>query len=301
MKPSMVGGQAVIEGVMMKSKDNMAIAVRLPDGSITLHKEKVFSVTENYPILKLPFLRGVIVLFESLILGIRALTFSAQFYEEEASESSFDRFLKRIFGDKLDNILIYFSLFMALLLAVLLFFILPTFVTSFAKSISKNAVFLNFVEGVIRIAIFFLYVLLISKLEDIERVFQYHGAEHKTIHCYEKGEELTVENCKKYSTLHPRCGTSFILIVMVLSILLFSLFKWPDLYVRIVTRVLLLPVIAGVSYELLRWCGRSENIFTKVISAPGLFLQKLTTREPDDMQLEVAICSLKGVLEDESV
>lgn len=298
VRPTSIGGQAVIEGVMMKGPEDVAIAIRKGPDDIMVHKEPVKHITKRYPIFKLPVVRGMFALIDTMVLGVRALTFSAEQveFEEEDKPSRFDQFMEKIFKDKAENVAIYFSVFLSLVLAVLLFIILPTFLIRFAKSSTGNPVMLNFIEGLLRIGIFLIYLVLISRMKDIQRVFQYHGAEHKTIHCYEHGEELTVENAVKYTTLHPRCGTSFLLIVLVVSILVFSFFGWPNLLVRIVWRILLMPLVAGISYEIIKWAGRNEGIISKIVRAPGLYLQKLTTREPDGDQLQVAIEALKGVL-----
>jgi len=293
-----IGGQAVIEGVMMKGPDDVAIAIRKGPGEIMVHKEPVKDITKRYSFFKLPVLRGMFTLIDTMVLGVRALTFSAEQVEfvEEEGPSRLDRMMEKIFGDKAENVAIYFSVFLSLAFAVLLFIILPTFLIRFAKPGTGNPVMLNLIEGLLRIGIFLIYLVLISRMKDIQRVFEYHGAEHKTIHCYEHREELTAENAAKYTTLHPRCGTSFLLIVLVVSILVFSFLGWPNLIVRIVSRILLLPIIAGISYEIIKWAGRSEGTVSKIVRMPGLYLQKLTTREPDKEQLEVAIEALKGVL-----
>ncbi len=298
--PTSIGGQAVIEGVMMKGPEDVAIAVRKGPGNILVHREPVKDVSRRYPVFKLPVFRGMFTLIDTMVLGVRALTFSAEQVEflEEEKPSRFDRVMEKIFGEKADNATIYFSVFLSLVFAVLLFIILPTFLIRFARLGTGNPVILNLIEGFLRIGIFLIYIVLISRMKDIQRVFEYHGAEHKTIHCYEHREELTVENAAKYTTLHPRCGTSFLLIVMVVSILMFSFLGWPNLLMRVVSRVLLLPLIAGISYEIIKWAGRSEGTLSRVVRVPGLYLQKLTTREPDEGQLEVAIEALKGVLVD---
>lgn len=193
----------------------------------------------------------------------------------------------------------YFSVALSLAISVIIFFIGPTYVAGFLKRYTENTFLINLLEGVLRVAIFIAYLVLISRMEDIRRVFEYHGAEHKTIHCFEHEEELTVENARKYTTLHPRCGTNFLFIVMIVSIIVFSFLRWPTLYIRIISRILLLPVVAGISYEVIKIAGHSDNKIIAALVYPGLLLQKLTTKEPDDSQLEVAIASLKSVLEDE--
>lgn len=293
------GGQALIEGVMMRGPHGIATAVRLPNSEILVDKKTYESVTKRNTILGLPFIRGSVSLIESLIIGIKALNFSAKFYDDEENDEEpgrFEKFLTRIFGEKLENVIMGFSLILSIGLATLLFFILPSAAISLVKRLNGGVVLKNLMEGIIRIIVFIIYIYLISKMNDIKRVFQYHGAEHKTIFCYENEEELTVENARKYSTLHPRCGTNFMFIVMIVSIFVFSFLGWPGIVERIISRILLLPVIAGISYEILKYIGRSDSKFIHMLFYPGLLLQKLTTAEPDDSQLEVAIAALKGVI-----
>lgn len=270
----------------MRGPKELAIAVRKEDDSIVIEERPIKSITDKLKFLKWPFLRGVIVLFESMIIGIQALTFSAnQAVEEEEEE--------------LSNWELGLTIAVALVLGILLFVVAPTTIARFLYFID-NVYLLNFLEGLVRISIFLLYVTLISRMKDIQRVFQYHGAEHKVIHAYEYEEELTVENVRKYSTLHPRCGTSFLLIVMVIMIFLYSFLGKPGLLVRIVSRIALLPIVAGISYEMIKLSGKySRHPLMKIIIAPGLWLQKLTTREPDDAQIEVAIKALKAILPEE--
>lgn len=299
MKKTDIGGQAVIEGVMMRGHSSIATAVR-KGNDIIVKKDMVKPLTRKYKILSIPFIRGTVALIDSLIIGIRTLTYSAELIEGEDEEpSKFELFLKRIFGDKLDDVVMYFSVALSLVISIIIFFIGPTYVAGFLKRYTENTFLINFFEGVLRVAIFIAYLALISRMNDIRRVFEYHGAEHKTIHCFEHEEELTVENARKYTTLHPRCGTNFLFIVMIVSIIVFSFLKWPTLYIRIISRVLLLPVVAGISYEVIKIAGHSDNRIIAALVYPGLLLQKLTTKEPDDSQLEVAIASLKSVLEDE--
>lgn len=278
-----IGGQAVIEGVMMRHKNTMAIAVRTPDDEISLYKETLFPAAEKFPVLKLPVLRGVVAFIESLVLGVRALTISANKALPEEEEEDLTAFQLTL------------TVFLAILLAVVLFFLLPTLLVRYLASLlPQHPVLLNLTEGVIRLVIFFSYLLLVSRMKDVRRVFEYHGAEHKTISCFEAGEPLVLANVRKYSTLHPRCGTSFLLLVMAVSILLFSFFGWPSLPRRLLLRLLLLPVVAGVSYELIQLAGRFS--FFRYLTAPGIWLQRLTTREPDDDQLAVAIKAVETVL-----
>lgn len=296
-KPTSIGGQAVIEGVMMKGPDSLAIAVRKPDKEISVKTESLKGISKS-PAARIPIIRGVVALIDSMVLGVKCLTYSAEFYEEEEAfkKSKFEEWIERKLGDKANDVLVYFSVFVAILMAMLLFIILPTVVTNLLNNMIDSHIVLNGVEGVFRIGLFVGYVLLISRMKDIQRVFEYHGAEHKTIHCYESGKPLTVENAREFTTLHPRCGTSFMLIVMVISIILFSFVGWPNPFVRIISRFLLMPIVAGISYEIIRWAGRSKSKLVSMVSYPGLMLQKLTTREPDDTQLEVAIAAMNSVL-----
>jgi uncharacterized protein YqhQ len=286
-----IGGQAVIEGVMMRAPRAMAIAVRRPSGEIVVRKDLVVPLSERFPVVKLPVLRGAIALFSSLVIGIRALNFSANeaMVEEEGTEK-----------EELSSWAMAGTMSVAFGFGILLFFIVPLYLTKVLIPVigSSNIVF-NLVDGVIRVVIFLLYIWSISRMKDIKRVFQYHGAEHKSIFAFEAGDALTVDNVRKYSRLHPRCGTSFLLIVMLVSIAVFSLIPklWP-FYLKAGSRVLLLPLIAGLSYELLRWSARhDQSPFVKLLIAPGLALQRLTTGEPDDSQLEVAIRSMEEALE----
>lgn len=298
-----IGGQALIEGVMMRGPESVGIAVRKPDGEIEIKVSPIQNVTTNNKFFKLPIIRGVVALFESMVLGTKSLMYSAEFFEddeEETEPSKFDNFIERIFKDKAGDISIYITVLISVLVSVGLFMLAPTFLTNLFKNKIESSLILNLVEGVIRVSIFMGYVILVSKLGDVKRVFQYHGAEHKTIHCYEGEEELTVENVKKYPILHPRCGTSFLFTVMIISIVVFSFFGWPNPLMRLLLRVILLPVIAGVSYEINRVIGRSKGRVACAISYPGLLIQKIaTTLEPDDEQIEVAIASLKCVLVDD--
>lgn len=297
-----IGGQALIEGVMMRGPQGISIAVRKPDNEIEVEKRTAESYTRKNKILGLPFIRGSVALIESLVIGINALTYSAQFFEEDDEQKEtgvFDKLMKKIFRDKADKVIMGFSVAISVLLAVALFFVLPSAVIGFVKKISGSNFLRNFLEGIIRIIFLILYIYFISKMNDIKRVFQYHGAEHKTIFCYENEEELTVDNARKYSTMHPRCGTNFLFIFMIISIFVFSFFGWPNLVARVILRIVLLPVIAGISYEILKFAGHSDSKIVHVLIYPGLLLQKLTTAEPDDSMLEVAIAALKGVLTDD--
>ncbi len=297
-----IGGQAVIEGVMMRGPKEIAIAVRKPDNEIVIEKRPIASVLQKNKILKLPIIRGCISFFESMVVGVKALMFSAQFFdvEGEETESKFDKWLEEKLGDKIKDVVIYFSVILSMFLSVGLFFLLPNFIAELIAKITPMAaegVTRTLIEGAVRMGIFLAYLLLVSQMKDIKRVFMYHGAEHKTIATYEHGLELTVENARKGCRLHPRCGTSFLIFVMIISIIVFLLIPsglaW---WQRALFKILLLPVVAGLSYEVIKFAGRHENWFTKMISMPGMWLQYITTREPDDSQLEVAIESMKAVL-----
>jgi uncharacterized protein YqhQ len=285
-----IGGQAVIEGVMMRAPRSMAIAVRRPNGEIVVKRDRVVPLAERFPLLKLPVIRGAVALFSSLLIGLKALSFSASEAAAEGEEK-----------EEISALAMGGTMAVALLFGILLFFILPLYLTKLLVPVigDSNLVF-NLVDGVIRVLVFLLYIYSISRMNDIQRVFQYHGAEHKSIFAFEAGDELTVENVKGYSRLHPRCGTSFLLIVMLVSILVFSLIPkaWP-FYLKAGSRVVLLPLIAGISYECLKWSAKHERSrLVRLLIAPGLALQRLTTREPDDGQLEVAIRSMAEALEE---
>ncbi|MBC8062105.1 MAG: DUF1385 domain-containing protein [Clostridiaceae bacterium] len=290
-----VGGQAVIEGVMMRGSKGVATAIRTPDGSIVVDFKDILPLTKKYKILGIPIVRGFVSLVDSMIIGVKTLNYSASFFEDEEDEpTGFDKWFSNTFKDKSTDVLMGISLLVSLVVSVLLFFIFPTFVANlFKNAFSTHTIFLHIIEGVIRVAIFIAYIFLIGKMKDIQRVFQYHGAEHKTIFCYENDVELTPENAAKFGRLHPRCGTNFMFLVMIVSIILFSLTPWTSLLQRTMYRVILLPVISGITYELIKWMGRSDSLSSRVLSYPGLMLQKITTSEPDLSQLEVAIKSLK--------
>ena len=277
-----VGGQAVIEGVMMRDARQTATAVRLPSGDIEVKTQSVSSIRDRFPVLNLPLLRGSVIMIESLVIGMRALSFSAQAAGEEEEQMTK--------GELIMTMLFSF------LLAGLLFVVIPTGAAHLAERFTQDPVVFNLIEGGIRLMVFLLYIRGISFMQGIHRVFQYHGAEHKTIHCYEAGEALTVENVQKFPRLHPRCGTNFLLIVMIVAIVFHVFFGWPDLWVRILSRLAVLPIVAGVSYEFIRFAGRSESALVRIAITPGLWLQYLTTRPPDDEMVEVAIESLKAVL-----
>lgn len=296
--PTKIGGQAVLEGVMMKNAQSLAIAIRKPDGDLHIKSE---TLKQPGKLSKMPIIRGVIAFIDSLVVGTKTLMYSAEVLEEFDEEMEKDKlqlWLEKKFGPKAaSDLILCFSVIISVVFTVGIFILFPTFAVNIFKKITDNAILLNLIEGVFRIVLFVIYIALISHLKEIKRVFQYHGAEHKTIHCYENKLELTAENCKQFPTLHPRCGTSFMMFVMVISLLIFSFLGWPNLIIRLSSRLLLIPVIAGLSYELLRWAGKSTSSTVKILSYPGLLLQKLTTNEPDEQQLEVAIASMKAVLE----
>lgn len=287
-----IGGQAVIEGVMMRAPNKFVVAVRKPDGNIIIKKEDI--KIDSKPLFKKPLIRGLIALYDSVILGVKALNFSADhgLPEEEKSKN------KKM--SKLENFL---GMFLGIGVAIALFLYIPLFLTELLKNviplIEKSFLMFNFVDGIIRVVIFVGYIFVISRMKDIARVFAYHGAEHKSIYTYEAGLDLTVENARKMSRFHPRCGTSFLLIVMIVSILVFSLIpKDSHFAIKFGSRIVLLPVIAGLSYEILKLSGKfSDNFIVKILIAPGLWLQRLTTKEPDDKMLEVAITSINEALE----
>ena len=298
MKKQSVGGQAVIEGVMMQSKSKRAIAVRKSNGEIVVEKNKIKSWVSEKNIDKIPFLRGAFILIDTMIEGIKSLNFSSEFFlEEEEEEDVLDKLISKVFKDKANDAIIGISLLLGLLLSTTLFIVTPTIIGGFFSNIIDNKFALNLIEGITRLCILFIYIVTISKNKDIQRVFQYHGAEHKAIYCYENNLELTVENAKQFTTLHPRCGTNFLFIVMFTSIILFSFFGWPNPIMRIMMRIICIPIVAGVAYEIIKLLGKYDNFITKIISYPGMMLQKFTTNEPDDSQLEVALESLKAVLD----
>lgn len=275
------GGQAVIEGVMMRGRSGLAIAVRKADNTIIVREEAIRSASQRFPLLRLPILRGMVALVESLVVGLRSLSFSASaFAEEEGEELGFRELAA--------------TMVVALALTIGLFVILPAFLVKQFQSVISSDILVNLAEGLIKVAVFLIYIVAISASKDIRRVFEYHGAEHKAIHCYESGQELTVENARKFTTMHPRCGTNFILLVLVTSVFIFSFFGRPPFWQRILIHVAILPLVSGLSYELIKLAGRYKAVRTLVY--PGLLLQKLTTREPNDAQLEVAIRALKTVL-----
>jgi Predicted metal-dependent enzyme len=299
MKPSGIGGQAVIEGVMMKNQNEYAIAVRKPNNEIIVKKDSYQSITEKYKILKLPIFRGVVAFIESMVIGTKTLTYSASFFEEEekVEPTKMEQTFSKIFKDKAESVVMGLTILLSIVLAVGIFMILPLFAAEVFQKITPSTTILAIIEGIIRITIFVAYVLAISQMKDIKRVFMYHGAEHKTINCLENGLELNVKNVRRQSKHHKRCGTSFMLIVMFVSIIFFIFIRVDVLWLRMVIRILLVPVIAGVSYEFIKLAGRSESKIVTILSKPGMWLQALTTKEPDDSMIEVAIQSVEAVFD----
>lgn len=291
-----IGGQAVLEGIMMKNKNAYAVAVRLPNGKITVDRQEISGSISSGVVGRIPFVRGVFNFVDSLILGMKTLTYSASFYEEE-EETKGDGLLNKIFKEKTEDVVMGFTVCLSMLLAIGLFMFLPYLISELASRWILNDSLIAIVEGLVRIFIFVLYVLLISLMKDIRRLYQYHGAEHKCINCIESGRELTVRNVMRCSRLHRRCGTSFMLIVMCISIILFFFIRTDSIILRIVYRLLLIPVIAGISYEILRLAGKSDNLLVRIISAPGMWLQKVTTKEPDPDMVEVAIAAIEAVFD----
>ena len=294
-----IGGQAVIEGVMMKNMDRYAVSVRKPNGKIETKVEECVSFAEKHPLFQLPVFRGMVNFLESMVIGMKTLNYSASFYEdeEEQTESRTEQLLEKILGEKAEKIIMGIVLVFSLAISIGLFMILPYIASEALGKLIRNEYVILFMEGIIRIAIFLGYIVLISRMEDIKRVFMYHGAEHKTINCLEAGVELTPENVDNYSRLHKRCGTSFIFIVMIISMVFFFFIRVDTIWLRIVLRLLFLPLVAGVSYEFIRLAGSSDHPLVQIFSKPGLALQKLTTKEPDHSMIEVAIASVEGVFD----
>ena len=297
MKPSGIGGQAVIEGIMMKNKDMYSVAVRKPDGEIEVNLGTYRSIVKNKMLRETPLIRGVINFVDSMILGMRTLTFSASFYEEEEETTKTDVMLDKLFKGNAEKVVMGLTVVFSIVMAVGIFMILPYFLTNFLRDYVVHNSLLAIIEGVVRVGIFVLYVFLISRMNDIQRVFMYHGAEHKCINCIENGLELNVENVLKSSKHHKRCGTSFMFIVMVVSIIFFIFIDVTSPVLRVVIRLMLIPIIAGVSYELIKLAGKSDSKFVQIISYPGMLMQKLTTKEPDAEMVEVAIAAVEAVFD----
>lgn len=294
MKSSNIGGQAVLEGIMMKHQDEYAVAVRKPNGEIAVEKNTYQSVVKWEKLTKTPFIRGVFNFIDSMVLGIRTLMFSATFFEEEEEALSKEEAEKR---DKQEKAMMGGTVALSIVLAIGIFMVLPYLLSSFLKPIVSSYFLRTVIEGFLRIGIFVAYVVLISRMEDIQRTYMYHGAEHKCINCIEHGLPLTVENVKKSSRQHKRCGTSFLFLVLAISIILFMMIRVESAIMRLLIRIILLPVIAGISYEVLKLAGRSDNFLINLISKPGLAIQKLTTKEPDDSMIEVAIQAVEAVFD----
>lgn len=293
-----IGGQAVLEGVMMKNKEKYAVAVRKPDGEIEVEVETYQGLAHGSKFKELPFIRGIFNFLDSLILGTRALNYSASFYEEEeGKETKFDKAMDKMSGGNGEKLLSGIATVISIMLAVGIFIVLPYFISSLFESFIRNRSLMAIIEGVIRIALFLLYVWGISAMKDIRRLYQYHGAEHKCINCIEKGRPLTVHNVMRSSRLHKRCGTSFIFFVMLVSIVLFLFIQVDNVAEKVILRILLMPVVAGISYEIIRLAGRTDNVFIKILSAPGMWIQRMTTREPDESMAEVAITSVEAVFD----
>lgn len=293
-----IGGQAVLEGVMMKNGEKYAVAVRKPDGEIEVDVENHKEVLHGNKIKQAPFIRGVFNFIDSLVLGSKCLNYSANFYEDEgAKETKFDKALNKMTKGKAEKVLTTFVTILSVILAIGIFIVLPYFLTSFFKEYVRSSALLSLIEGAIRIVIFVLYVVLISLMQDIKRLYMYHGAEHKCINCLERGRELTVANVMRSSRLHKRCGTSFMFFVMFVSIILFFFIRVENPVYRVLLRILLLPVIAGISYEFIRLAGRSDHALVKILSVPGMLIQRITTKEPTRDMVEVAMASVEAVFD----
>ena len=300
MKYSGIGGQAVLEGIMMKNKDRYAVGVRKPDGEIAVETKEHVSFGEKHAFARLPFVRGVFAFADSMVLGMRALTISASYYggeETEEEPSKFEAFLDRVFGDKVEKVVMGFSMALAFVLAIVIFMWFPLFCADLMRRVITNENLIAVLEGLLRIVIFVLYIKLISRTEDIRRTFMYHGAEHKCINCVEHGLPLSVDNVYVSSKQHKRCGTSFIFIVMIISILFFMVIRTDNVGLRFLLRIVLIPVIAGVSYEFLSLAGRSDNPIVNALSRPGMWMQNLTTKEPTRDMIEVAIAAVEAVFD----
>ena len=300
MKYSGIGGQALIEGIMMKNKDNYAMAVRKPNGEIAVEKDTYVSLTEKVKFFSLPFVRGIFNFADSMILGMKTLGWSASFfeeYEDEEEPGKIEQWLIDKFGEKLEQYLMPIIMVFSMIMAVAIFMVLPLLIANVFRMFIKSETIMAIMEGFIRIGIFVAYIKLISRMEDIQRTFMYHGSEHKCINCLENGLILNVENVRKSSKEHKRCGTSFLLIVMTISILFFMVVRVEGVWLKIASRIILIPVIAGISYEVLRLAGRYDNKIMNLISIPGMWMQGLTTKEPDDPMIEVAIASVEAIFD----
>lgn len=293
-----IGGQAVLEGIMMKNKENYAVAVRKPNGEIAVELENYQGLLHGHKITELPFIRGIFNFIDSLVLGTRALNFSASFYEEEdEQETKLDKAADKVTKGNTEKLLTVLTTVISVVLAVGIFVVLPYFIASLLEGFIRNRSLMAIIEGVIRILIFVLYVWGISAMKDIRRLYQYHGAEHKCINCVEKGRPLTVHNVMRSSRQHKRCGTSFIFFVLIVSIILFFFIRVDNVVEKVVLRILLMPVVAGISYEIIRLAGRTDNLFIRILSAPGMWIQRMTTKEPDEDMVEVAIAAVEAVFD----
>lgn len=299
MKYSGIGGQAVIEGIMMMNRNDYAVAVRKPDQEIEVKRDRYISITQKVKLFSLPFVRGVFRFADSMIVGMKTLTYSASFFEddEDSDPGKIEQFLNRVLGEKLESALMALVMVLSFVMAIGIFMLLPLFIAGLFSSVIESERLMAVLEGIIRILIFIAYIKLVSRMEDIRRTFMYHGAEHKCINCVEHGLPLTVENVRNSSKEHKRCGTSFILIVMVISILFFMVVRVDNVWMRFASRIVLVPVIAGVSYEILQLAGRSNSRFMDLVSRPGMWMQGLTTKEPDDSMIEVAIAATEAVFD----
>lgn len=299
MKYSGIGGQAVIEGIMMMNRNDYAVAVRKPDQEIEVKRDRYISITQKVKLFSLPFVRGVFRFADSMIVGMKTLTYSASFFEddEDSEPGKIEQFLNRVLGEKLESALMALVMVLSFVMAIGIFMLLPLFIAGLFSSVIESERLMAVLEGIIRILIFIAYIKLVSCMEDIRRTFMYHGAEHKCINCVEHGLPLTVENVRNSSKEHKRCGTSFILIVMVISILFFMVVRVDNVWMRFASRIVLVPVIAGVSYEILQLAGRSNSRFMDLVSRPGMWMQGLTTKEPDDSMIEVAIAATEAVFD----
>lgn len=294
-----IGGQAVLEGVMMKNKDKYAVSVRKPNGEIEVEVEEYKGISGDKKFTKLPFIRGVFSFIDSLVLGMKVTTYSASFYEveEEETPGKAEEKLEKLLGSKADDIMMTFTVILSVIIAVALFMLLPFFLSDLLGKYIRNASVIAIIEGILRILIFVGYIAAISLMKDIKRLFMYHGAEHKCINCIERGRPLTVKDVKRCSRQHKRCGTSFLLFVVLVSVIVFFFIRVDNLALKLLLRIALVPVIAGISYEIIRLAGRSDNILVRIISAPGMWMQKLTTREPDEDMIQVAIASVEAVFD----
>lgn len=295
MKSSNIGGQAVLEGVMMKNGDQYAVAVRKPDGEIALQKEVYDGIVKWKKLTKIPFVRGIFSFVDSLVLGMKTLSYSASFFEEEEEEELTEKEAAK--KEKQENLIMGITMACSVVIAVAIFMVLPYLLSNLLKPFVPGRFARTVIEGIVRIVLFIVYILLISKMKDIQRVFMYHGAEHKCINCIEHGMDLTVENVRKSSKQHKRCGTSFLFFVLFVSIIVCFFITTESPVLRVLLRIALLPVIAGISYEIIRLAGNTEHPVVELLSKPGLALQNLTTKEPDDDMIEVAICSVEAVFD----